>query len=116
MFSKVALIVLLVVSIVLQSLTAVASAINENHQIDVEHIQVKHDHNLDRSEAGRLVDAQGHDVNDCHHCGHCSGSHLTWILIKDIPNLHELPTANEFPYDFIQYKEFFEAILRPPIS
>lgn len=116
LFSNVALKVLLVVSIVLQSLTAVAAITNENHQIDVEHIQVKHDHNSDHTESGKLVDAQGHDINDCHHCGHCSGSHLSWILVKGISNIHELPTVDEFPYYFIQSKEFSEAILRPPIS
>ena len=116
MFSNVAIKVLLIVSIVLQSLTAVASATNENHQIDVEHIQVKHDHNSDQIESGKLLDAEGHDVKDCHHCGHCSGSHLSWILVKGISNLHELPTVNEFPYDFIQPIQLSETISRPPIS
>ncbi len=40
---------LLVVSIVLQSLTAVASSTSENHQIDIEHLQTQHDHADDRN-------------------------------------------------------------------
>lgn len=107
---------LLVISIVLQSLTAFASVTSENHQVDVEHIQVKHDHNSDHSESGKLFDAEGHDVNDCHHCGHCSGSHFSWVLIKDISNFHHIPTVGSTPYYFIQTKDFSEAILRPPIS
>ncbi len=116
MFFNVALKFLLVFAIVLQSLTAVVSATNENHQIDVEHIQIKHDHDTDNTDSGRIVDAEGHEVNDCHHCGHCSGSHLSWILVKGISNFHELPTVNNTPYYVIQSKEFSEAILRPPIS
>ncbi|MBU2872145.1 hypothetical protein KO502_15815 [Colwellia sp. E2M01] len=116
LFSSVVFKGLLILAIVLQSLTVVASATNENHQLDIEHVQTQHDHHLDQTKSGKLIDAEGHDVDDCHHCGHCSGTHLTWILVKNIYTHQAPPALNTIPYDVIQSKEFSEAILRPPIS
>jgi hypothetical protein len=116
LFSNVALKVLLVVSIVLQSLTAVASATNENHQIDVEHIQVKHDHNSDHSESGKLVDAEGHDVNDCHHCGHCSASHSVWMIVKNAVKIFSINSFESSLYLVKHPSKYIETTFRPPIS
>ena len=80
---NVALKILLVVSIVLQSLTAVVSATPENHQIDIEHLQIQHDHADDRNVSNDNVGDEQHNEKDCHHCGHCSGSHLSWILVSN---------------------------------
>ncbi len=112
----VALKILLVVSIVLQSLTAVVSATSENHQIEIEHLQTQHDHNDDFSLLTESAGDEHHDIKDCHHCGHCSGSHLSWILINNLNNSTKLFNINNTPYQFDQTKAFLEAILRPPIS
>jgi len=113
----VALKLLLIVSIVLQSITAVASATSQSHQIDIEHIQTQHDHQSDFKIFDDNSDEKaGHDIKDCHHCGHCSGSHLSWILINNINNSTKLFTYTNIPYQFNQTKEFLDAILRPPIS
>lgn len=113
---NVALKILLVVSIVLQSLTAVVSATPENHQIDIEHLQTQHDHADDRNVLNDNTDDEQHDVKDCHHCGHCCGSHLSWILVSNSNVDGKLNIINKTPYQIDQTSTFLEAILRPPIS
>jgi hypothetical protein len=112
----VALKLLLIVSIVLQSITAVASATSQSHQIDIEHLQTQHDHSDDLSNNAEEIGEDDHDIKDCHHCGHCSGSHLSWILISNSNSATKLYNNNLIPYQFDQTKEFLDAILRPPIS
>lgn len=107
---------LLVVSIVLQSLTAVASSTSENHQIDIEHLQTQHDHDDDRNVLNDNTDDEQHDVKDCHHCGHCSSSHLSLILVSNSNALSKLKIYIKTPYQFDQTSTFLEAIHRPPIS
>ncbi|WP_111978741.1 hypothetical protein [Algibacillus agarilyticus] len=106
---------LLVISIVLQSLTAVASATSESHQIDIEHLQTQHDHANDRSNSNDSASEQ-HNEKDCHHCGHCSGSHLSTILVNDSNSFDKLIVVNKTPYQVEQTNSFLEAILRPPIA
>lgn len=107
---------LLVVSIVLQSLTAAASSTSENHQIDIEHLQTQHDHADDRNVLNDNEDDDQHDVKDCHHCGHCSGGHLSWILVSNSSVDGKLYIINKTPYQIDQTSTFLEVILRPPIS
>ena len=106
---------LLVVSIVLQSLTAVASATYDSYQIDIEHLQTQHDHNNDLAGLNDQADGE-HDIKDCHHCGHCSGSHLSWILTTHLSASAKIQSTNNLPYQFIHTKAFLDPILRPPIS
>ncbi len=108
---------LLVVSIVLQSLTAIASATSENHQVDFEHLQTQHNHQDDQNHFNDK-DTDEHDINDCHHCDHCSGSHLSWFSVITLnANIHaKIQSANNPPYQFIHTKAFLDPILRPPIS
>lgn len=83
MNTNVALKILLLISIALQSFIAV-SASTETHQLDVEHLQIIHDHGNDHVSQND----EGHDIDDCHHCGHCSGNHTYWIFVKAYtPNL-----------------------------
>lgn len=107
---------LLIVSIALQSISSIASATSQSHQIDFEHLQTQHDHSDDLSNNAEEIGEDDHDIKDCHHCGHCSGSHLSWILINNINNSTKLFTYTNIPYQFDQTKEFLNAILRPPIS
>lgn len=111
----VALKIILVLSIVLQSISSIASATSENHQFDVEHLQTQHDHKDDRNILNDSTDDEPHDISDCHHCGHCSGSHLSWILVNNSNIAAKLFKTNHIPYQFDQTKEFLDAILRPPI-
>jgi len=111
-----ALRMLLVISIVLQSITGVVSATPGNHQIDIEHLQTQHNHQNDINLDDISKDDQGHDVKDCHHCGHCSGSHLSWISVHSLSSTLHFLNTNKTPYQFDQTKEFLDAILRPPIA
>lgn len=107
---------LLVISIVLQSLSSVASSTSADHKIDLEHLQTQHEHKSDVKSFDGNVDEEGHDIDDCHHCGHCSGSHLSWISVTHINSTHTLYNLNKIPYLFDQTKEYLDAIQRPPIS
>ena len=112
----VALKLLLILSIALQSLTTVASATSQIHLIDIEHLQTQHDHKSDLESLDGDSDEEGHEIKDCHHCGHCSGSHFSWVLVNNINSSTKLLTINNIPYQFEQTKEFLDATLRPPIS
>ncbi|QBY05914.1 hypothetical protein E2K93_16770 [Thalassotalea sp. HSM 43] len=112
----VALKILLVVSIVLQSFTTVVSATSQSHQVDVEHLQTQHDHQDDLNTFNDNTRDEHHDVNDCHHCGHCSGTHMSWILVNNLISDIKLYNFNQPPYQFSQTDEILSIILRPPIS
>ena len=111
-----ALRIILVLSIVLQSISSIASETSENHQIDIEHLQTQHDHADDRNALNDNADDDEHNEKDCHHCGHCSGSHLSWILVSNSNTTGKLNIINKTPYQIDQTSTFLEAILRPPIS
>ncbi|BDX06981.1 hypothetical protein [Planctobacterium marinum] len=87
---NIALKILLLVAIVFKSFLAVSTPI-ESHPVDIEHLQQTHDHAEDQHSNQSLTDAAGHDVEDCHHCGHCTGSHITWLQLK--PHKTSLPSA-----------------------
>ena len=72
--------ILLILAIVLQSFNAV-SALLYAHQVDAQHLETVHDHASDTKSVieDQVTDAgdDDHNINDCHHCGHCSGSHFS---------------------------------------
>ena len=77
--------ILLILAIVLQSFNAV-SALLDAHQVDAQHLETVHDHASDTKivAENQVTDVgdDDHNINDCHHCGHCSGSHFSWVLVK----------------------------------
>lgn len=110
---NVALKILLIISIVLQSFVAV-SASTETHQLDVEHLQSIHDHEADHSP--QLDSDNEHDIEDCHHCGHCSGNHTSWILVKAFtPNL-SLNNSHNFDKLISLPLGTSTRLYRPPIA
>jgi len=90
-----------VLLILFQSFTAVASSL-DFHTLDVEHLAEVHEHELQHghdkhdhekhklhsstqleNDTG-LTDSSApsqnaHNPSDCHHCGHCHGSHSQWL-------------------------------------
>jgi hypothetical protein len=106
--------IVLVIMIVMQSFSAMAET-SQTHQIDIEHLQTEHSHSED---ANRLDNntTDEHETQDCHHCGHCSGSHLVWILVKNVSNSTNIMSYDKTPYPCTAQKEFSETTLRPPIS
>ncbi|WP_284242733.1 DUF2946 domain-containing protein [Thalassotalea insulae] len=100
--------------IVLQSFTVVSVA-KQSHQIDAQHMQTEHSHQLDKLMAQASSD-RIHDVQDCHHCGHCHGAHIQWVLSKsDVVSANGL-ASNSFLYRSVSNKEFIEELIRPPIA
>ncbi|WP_286219632.1 hypothetical protein [Thalassotalea agarivorans] len=113
MNTNIALKILLIISIVLQSFVAVSTSM-ENHQLDVEHLQTIHDHETDHSP--QLDKDNEHDIEDCHHCGHCSGNHTSWILVKAFtPNL-SLNHSHNFNKITLLPLGISTRLYRPPIA
>lgn len=76
-----------VMLILFQSFTAVASTL-DFHTLDVEHLAAVHEHDAHTSiqlEANATsldiaaLSEGPHNPSDCHHCGHCHGSHTQWV-------------------------------------
>lgn len=107
--------ILVVLSIVLQSIAPVVSA-TESHQVDVAHLKTEHSHDQDFVQVQNTQDAGDHEISDCHHCGHCSGSHLSWVFLKNVINPWASTSTN--PELFLSPPPIArkEATLRPPIA
>lgn len=105
--------VVLVLSIVLQSFVASASS-TESHSVDIEHIQTEHNH-VDDINMNDIPEG-GHDISDCHHCGHCSSSHLPWISAKSISNHTTFKSVQTISYQKLLSEDVFDVVFRPPIS
>lgn len=105
---------LLVVSIVLQSFIAVAD-VEKPHQVNAQHLQTIHSHDVDNIGHTDNLDSE-HNIEDCHHCGHCQGTHTQWI---DNATSAETATAyrvsNQYLYVNHLDKSLIEDLTRPPI-
>ncbi|MFC3187513.1 DUF2946 family protein [Shewanella intestini] len=112
MKTNVALKILLILSIILQSFAVSVSA--DAHQLDAEHFQSTHNHETDHT--SKLDDDKKHDMYDCHHCGHCSGNHTNWFLVKaftlNLPKNHfyNFNKLTLFPHSYST------RLNRPPIA
>lgn len=109
--------ILVVVSIVLQSLAPVVSA-TENHQVDIEHLKTEHSHeqDLQPSQESLNLTIDDHEISDCHHCDHCTGSHLSWVFLKNVipPFANASFTSDSFLSPPPRARK--EPTLRPPIA
>jgi ABC-type nickel/cobalt efflux system permease component RcnA len=107
---------LIVLSIALQSFVAVAESGN-NHQVNAKHLQTEHSHKLDKNTVTDISNENGHNIEDCHHCGHCQGSHAQWLTSKKSPQLtSKLLVINQYFYLTQLNKSFIEELIRPPIA
>jgi len=107
---------LIVLSIALQSFVAVANS-NDNHQIDSQHLQTEHSHDVDKVEIYNESSDDDHNINDCHHCGHCQGSHSSWFVTTSSNNstLKSL-MLDQYFYHVHLDKSVIEELIRPPIA
>jgi len=114
---------LLLLSIALQSLFAVADN-RQIHQIDTEHLKVEHSHQSDKqiktapdSKLTSMLDSNiEHDNEDCHHCGHCHGSHAQWLALNHLSMPIHSARNNLFNYQSKLNIGTQENLFRPPIS
>jgi len=99
-----------------QSIAAMADS-NTVHQITESHLQTEHDHHLDtKNTVNSASEADGHHIKDCHHCGHCSGTHISWVNSSISPSLDEGLTTHNFNWIKHQSKGYYAPLLRPPIA
>ena len=107
---------LIVLSIALQSFVAVANS-DENHQVDLQHLQTKHSHDIDNIELVDDSSEREHNIKDCHHCGHCLGSHAQWLTSeKAYLTTPDFLISNQYLYSSHLEKSFIEELIRPPIA
>ncbi|PAY00069.1 hypothetical protein CKO50_17495 [Pseudoalteromonas sp. HM-SA03] len=81
------------------------------HQIEVSHLQHTHDHAEDVQ-----ADSSGHHTKDCHHCGHCSGTHLNLVILKSLLPFEMRPNSEIYPQSDTKVRAFVEQAHRPPIA
>ena len=107
---------LLVLSIALQSFIAVANS-DESHQVDSQHLQTEHSHILDKVALSDDSSEKDHSIKDCHHCGHCQGSHTQWLASEKMSDTTpELLVLNQYFYRVHLDRSFIEEPVRPPIA
>jgi len=107
---------ILVLLIALQSYAAVANS-DENHLVDSQHIQTEHSHDNDDIELSDESSDSEHNINDCHHCGHCQGTHTQWVANnKSTLSTPKFIITNQYFYTDDLNKVFTEEPIRPPIS
>jgi len=106
----------LVLLIALQSYAAVADS-DENHRVDSQHLQTEHSHDTDDIERYDESSDSEHNIEDCHHCGHCQGAHTQWFTSeKTLLMTPEFLTSNQYFYSYYLDKSSIEEPIRPPIA
>ena len=103
-------------SIALQSFIAVAN-LESDHQPDAQHLQTVHSHEIDYAEVNGEYSENEHNIKDCHHCGHCQGSHTPWFVSTEHRNTTaKILVLNQYFYHVHLDKIFTEVLTRPPIA
>lgn len=112
---------IMIMLILFQSFSAVANSL-DFHAIDTQHLEHEHDHAEHRSDApvSAVIDvseddaAGHHNPADCHHCGHCHGTHAQWVGHHSINNLNEVMSSHNFNYLDAVLDAPINRLLRPP--
>ncbi|GAA6182758.1 hypothetical protein [Aliiglaciecola sp. NS0011-25] len=120
---------LLISLILFQSFSAVAKSI-DFHTIDSEHLSEVHEHqvgdntatdktqillnsNIQANVDNSLIEVP-HNPADCHHCGHCQGSHAQWLGNDVSIELASIHPSSGFYYLSIVVDAPVTQLLRPP--
>lgn len=121
---------LLVWLILFQSFSTVAKSF-DYHAIDAEHLSEVHEHqpndnnkitklttpqnaNVPANSDIALVTDNSHNPADCHHCGHCNGTHSQWLEHNETVALDNVVTADAFYFLSIIVEAPLSQLLRPP--
>ncbi|MBC3764318.1 hypothetical protein [Neptunicella marina] len=103
---------------VVQSCIAVANA-SLPHQLDKTHLQTVHSHQQDSTPQSDIADGYNsqHNIQDCHHCGHCQGNHANSAILVSA-TLNSSPIKQGKSPGFSQFiPEYIpDNLLRPPIK
>ena len=112
----------IVISLILfQSFSAVANSL-DFHAIDTQHLQHEHKHSEHKQEQSELsanetsdkVSTEHHNPADCHHCGHCHGTHAQWLGNNTAIELASVATHHGFYYLSKVIDAPVTQLLRPP--
>lgn len=124
---------IMILLMLFQSFSAVASSL-DFHVVDPQHMQHEHDHNEHvqnalsdfQADVGSIKNAntysldshesgdEHHNPSDCHHCGHCNGTHAQWVGFQNLTNLQRLSQNHDFDYLDADIEEPTSRLLRPP--
>jgi hypothetical protein len=120
---------LLVLLILFQSFSAVANSL-DYHSIDSEHLSEVHERHLGDNSASEKAQIQlkssmqtgvdnsaidsSHNPADCHHCGHCHGTHAQWLGHSAGIQFSSLATSHVFYYLSRVKDAPVTQLLRPP--
>jgi cytochrome c553 len=107
--------------ILFQSFSAVANSL-DFHAIDTQHLQHEHQHSehnqasndMPTKVLGESAKAEHHNPADCHHCGHCHGTHAQWLSQHKINNLQSVVSTHNFNYLDAIIDAPINRLLRPP--
>jgi cytochrome c553 len=106
--------------ILFQSFCAVANSL-DYHSIDVEHLSEVHEHEIHDNPNFKAAVANtdtsndtSHNPNDCHHCGHCHGTHAQGLEHSPNIPLDALTSNDSFYYLSRIIDAPFTQLLRPP--
>lgn len=109
---------LIILSIVFQSVVGIVNA-QDIHQVDRQHVQSEHFHAQDDIAAnttGSLSSDSDHNSADCHHCGHCHGSHAQWVVSPFVNDVFHKKNDARFRHTLSINDGYSSDMMRPPIS
>lgn len=117
---------ILLFCIAMQSFIVVANN-QELHQPDAQHLKIEHSHQnhtidpnqpseLSKSLAISEVSDADHNEDDCHHCGHCHGSHMQWVYLSQHFTYPIFNNSTPFQYAELARNHIIDHDLRPPIT
>lgn len=121
---------IMILLMLFQSFSAVASSL-DFHVVDPQHMQHEHDHNehVQNAQSDFQADVESiknakpdshgsgdehHNPSDCHHCGHCNGTHAQWFGFQSLTNLQHLSQNHNFDYLDADIEAPTSRLLRPP--
>lgn len=105
-----------------QSFAAVASLL-DFHVVNPEHLQQEHQHSLDHQPSSiafeqfdnsQKMSSEQHNPSDCHHCGHCQGTHAQWLGQQLEQKMPLTQHSHQFSYLKILIDGPVSQPLRPP--
>ena len=115
--------------ILFQSFSAVANSL-DFHETDPQHLQQEHQHSDDHHlgsvseepsdkliknlDKGKNTTTSEHNPADCHHCGHCNGTHIQWSGQLALQNTDLALQSHQFYYLRAVIDAPINQLLRPP--
>jgi hypothetical protein len=115
---------LLIMLIIFQSFSAVANSL-DYHSIDTQHLSEVHEHQLHdntNSKTERTLqnadlsasNDTSHNPADCHHCGHCNGSHLSFLSTSHLKSTLSINSSLNSNYLYANKSTQVSSLFRPP--